>query len=138
MRSCTESIRILLILIIPVALAIHTVTSWLFASTPRAGWNSTIFGPYFVTGAFVTGIASVIIAMYFFRKNYRLEKYITGRAFRQDGKLLVLVCLVYLYFNLNEFLVPGVQAQKADGHRTSTTSFTGENAGCSGSHSSSA
>jgi len=40
-----KTIRILLILIIPVALAIHTVTSWLFASTLRHGWDSTIFGP---------------------------------------------------------------------------------------------
>jgi len=41
-------VRILLILIIPSALAIHTVTSWLFAMTTRAGWDSTLFGPYFV------------------------------------------------------------------------------------------
>ena len=30
-----KAIRILLILVVPVALAIHTVTSWLFAVTPR-------------------------------------------------------------------------------------------------------
>ena len=109
-----RSIRILLVLIVPVALAIHTVTSWLFASTSRAGWNSTIFGPYFVSGAFVAGLASVIIAMYFFRKNYKLEKYITLDHFDKVGKLLVLICLVYLYFNLNEFLVPGYKMERPD------------------------
>jgi Ni/Fe-hydrogenase subunit HybB-like protein len=123
-----KSVRTLLILIIPVALAIHTVTSWLFAATPRAGWNSTIFGPYFVSGAFVTGIASVIIAMYFFRKNYKLEKYITEDHFDKMAKLLVLVCLVYLYFNLNEFLVPGYKLEKADNIHLRDL-FTGENAG---------
>ncbi len=104
-----KSIRILLILIVPVALAIHTVTSWLFAATMRFGWNSTIFGPYFVTGAFVTGVAVVIIAMYFFRNNYKLKNYITHKQFDNMGKLLVLVSLVYLYFNINEFLVPALK-----------------------------
>jgi Ni/Fe-hydrogenase subunit HybB-like protein len=98
--------RILLILIIPVALAIHTVTSWLFAMTLRAGWDSPIFGPYFVSGAFVAGCASVIIAMYFYRNNFRLKDYITDMHFDKMGKLLVLVALVYVYFNINEILVP--------------------------------
>jgi len=109
-----KSVRILLILIVPVALAIHTVTSWLFASTTRAGWNSSIFGPYFVTGAFVAGAAAVIIAMYFFRSNYKLKEYITDEHFDKMGKLLVLVSLVYLYFNINEFLVPAYKLEKAE------------------------
>jgi len=107
-------LRILLILIIPVALSIHTVTSWLFAVTPRSGWDSTIFGPYFVAGAFVAGTAFVIVAMYFFRYNYKLHKYLTDEHFDNMGKLLVLVSLVYLYFNLNEYLVPGYKLKQAD------------------------
>ena len=109
-----RSVRILLILLIPAALSIHTVTSWLFAVTSRAGWDSTIFGPYFVTGAFVAGCAAVIIAMFFFRKSYKLQDYLTDRHFNNMGKLLVLVALVYLYFNLNEFLVPGYKLKRAD------------------------
>ncbi|MFZ4398566.1 MAG: NrfD/PsrC family molybdoenzyme membrane anchor subunit [Bacteroidales bacterium] len=109
-----QSTRILAILIIPVALAIHTVTSWLFASTARVGWDSSIFGPYFVTGAFVSGSAAVIIAMYFYRNNYKLHDYITEIHFDKMGKLLVLVSLIYLYFNLNEFMVPGYKMKKFD------------------------
>jgi molybdopterin-containing oxidoreductase family membrane subunit len=107
-----QSTRALAIFIIPVALAIHTVTSWLFANTSRAGWDSTIFGPYFVTGAFVCGCAAVIIAMYFYRNNYKLHDYITDTHFDNMGKLLVLVSLVYLYFNLNEYMVPGFKMKK--------------------------
>ena len=107
-----RSTRALSIFIIPVALAIHTVTSWLFANTSRAGWDSTIFGPYFVTGAFVCGCAAVIIAMYFYRVNYKLKDYITDMHFDNMGKLLVLVSLVYLYFNLNEYMVPGFKMKK--------------------------
>ena len=113
-EKINKLIRILAILIIPVALAIHTVTSWLFAATSRAGWDSTIFGPYFVVGAFVAGAAAVIVAMYFFYTNYKLNDYITLEHFNKMGKLLVLVSFVYLYFNLNEYLVPGYKMKKAE------------------------
>jgi len=107
-----QTTRALAIFIIPVALAIHTVTSWLFANTSRAGWDSTIFGPYFVSGAFVCGCAAVIIGMYFYRVNFKLKDYITDSHFDNMGKLLVLVSLVYLYFNLNEYMVPGYKMKK--------------------------
>ncbi len=113
-RIIRRCVRILLILIIPSALAIHTVTSWLFAMTTRAGWDSTLFGPYFVSGAFVSGTSAVIIAMYFFQKNYKLHNYITQQHFNNMGKLLTLVMLVYLYFNINEFLVPGYKLKTAE------------------------
>jgi Ni/Fe-hydrogenase subunit HybB-like protein len=119
--------RAIAIFIIPVALAIHTVTSWLFASTSRIGWDSSIFGPYFVTGAFVSGSAAVIIAMYFYRKNYKLEDYITLSHFDKMGKLLVLVSLIYLYFNLNEYMVPGYKMKKFDAIHLQSL-FTGTHA----------
>lgn len=113
-RILHHAVSTLVLLIIPMALAIHTVTSWLFAVNSRPGWDSTIFGPYFVTGAFVSGTSALIIAMYFFRTNYRLEKYLTDFHFDKVAKLLLLVALVYLYFNINEFLVPGYKLKKFD------------------------
>jgi molybdopterin-containing oxidoreductase family membrane subunit len=109
-----RAVRILLILIVPTAFAIHTVTSWLFAVNPRAGWDSTIFGPYFLSGAFVSGAAAVIIAMYFFRNNYKLQDHLTLEHFDKMARLLVLVSIVYLYFNINEFLVPAYKMKKFD------------------------
>ncbi|MDM8158973.1 polysulfide reductase NrfD [Labilibaculum sp. K2S] len=109
-----KMIRTLMVLIVPVGLAIHTVTSWLFAATLRNGWDTTIFGPYFVAGAFVAGSAGLIVAMYFFRVSYKLKDYITDVQFDNMGKLMVAVCLVYLYFNLNEFLVPGYKMKTGD------------------------
>lgn len=109
-------IRMLMVLLVPVGLAIHTVTSWLFAATLRNGWDSTILGPYFVAGAFVAGAAALIVAMYFFRVNYKLQDYIGDLQFDKMGKLLVAVCMVYLYFNINEFLVPGYKMKTGDDH----------------------
>jgi len=109
-----KAVRIMLILIIPTAFAIHTVTSWLFAVTLRPGWDSSIFGPYFLTGAFVAGSAAVVIVMYFVRTNYKLDKYLTTHHFDMMGKLLVLVSIIYLYFNINEYLVPGFKMKTAE------------------------
>lgn len=113
-RIIQRSMRTLIILIVPLAFAIHTVTSWLFAVNPRPGWDSTIFGPYFISGAFVAGIGCLVIAMYFFRNNYKLHDYIEELHFDKMGKLLFLVSVVYLYFNLNEFLVPAYKMKQAD------------------------
>ena len=106
--------RLLIILIIPTAFAIHTVTSWLLAVNSRSGWDSTIFGPYFLTGAFVTGMAAVIIAVFFFRNNYKLREYLNEPLFDKMGKLLEFVCVIYFYFNLNEFVVPAYKMKEFD------------------------
>lgn len=109
-----KSITTLAIIIVPVAFGIHTVTSWLFATTYRPGWDSTNFGPYFVSGAFMVGAAAVIVAMFFFRKSYKLEAYIQLRHFDYMGRLLVLLSLVYLYFNINEYFVPAYKMKSSE------------------------
>ena len=109
-----KAIGILSITIIPVAFAIHTVTSWLFATTYRPGWDSTNFGAYFISGAFLVGAGGVVVAMYVFRKAYHLEKYIKDDHFDKMGKVLVLLALLYLYFNVNEFLVPAFKMKKSE------------------------
>lgn len=110
-----KSISILAVVIIPVAFGIHTVTSWLFATTLRPGWDSTNFGPYFVSGAFLAGAAAVVIAMFAIRHNNAgNKKYITDELFNKMGKLIVLLSLVYLYFNINEYFVPFYKMKGAD------------------------
>jgi len=124
-RINQKAVLILSILIIPVAFCIHTVTSWLFATTYRPGWDSTNFGAYFVSGAFLVGAGAVVIAMYIFRKIYHLEQYITEVHFDQMGRVLVLLALLYLYFNMNEYLVPAFKMKKAEEAHL-VTLFTGD------------
>ena len=109
-----KAINILCITIIPVAFSIHTVTSWLFATTYRPGWDSTNFGAYFIAGAFLVGSGAVVIAMYVFRKADHLEKYITEDHFEKMGRILVLLSLLYLYFNVNEFLTPYFKMKESE------------------------
>ncbi len=113
-RLFNISVRTLTILIIPVAFGIHTVTSWLFATTYRPGWDSTNFGPYFIAGAFVAGTGAVIAVMYVVRSAYKLKKYITDKHFDYMGKLLVMLCAIYVYFNINEYLVPAYKSSHAE------------------------
>jgi Ni/Fe-hydrogenase subunit HybB-like protein len=108
-----KSITIVAILIIPVALVLQTVDAWLFSTTYRIGWDSTNFGPYFVAGAFVVGAGGLIVVTYVLRWSYKLEKYITDIHFDKLGQLLMFACLIYLYFNINEYLLPAFTAPKA-------------------------
>ena len=108
------AINALCISIIPVAFTIHTVTSWLFATTYRPGWDSTNFGAYFIAGAFLVGAGAVVVAMYIFRTWYHLEDYITLSHFDKMGRVLVLLCLLYLYFNVNEFLTPFFKMKESE------------------------
>jgi molybdopterin-containing oxidoreductase family membrane subunit len=109
-----RAINALCIMIIPVAFTIHTVTSWLFATTYRPGWDSTNFGAYFIAGAFLVGAGGVVVAMYIFRRWYHMEKYITPEHFDKMGKVLVLLSLLYLYFNVNEFLTPSFKMKESE------------------------
>jgi Ni/Fe-hydrogenase subunit HybB-like protein len=124
-RISNKAVVILSIMIIPVAFCIHTVTSWLFATTYRPGWDSTNFGAYFVSGAFLVGAGAVVIAMYVFRRYYKLEKYITEKHFDRMGKAVVLLALLYLYFNVNEYLVPAFKMKKPEESHL-TNLFAGE------------
>jgi Ni/Fe-hydrogenase subunit HybB-like protein len=120
-----KAITILCVTIIPVAFAIHTVTSWLFATTYRPGWDSTNFGAYFISGAFLVGAGGVVVAMYVFRKAYRLEKYITDFHFEKMGRVVVMLALLYLYFNINEYLIPAFKMKKPEESHL-TNLFAGE------------
>lgn len=110
-----KSVHTLAVIIIPVAFAIHTVTSWLFAATTKPGWDSTNFGPYFVSGAFMVGAAAVIAVMYCCRRFLKLRNYFPQRVFDNMGKLLVLLSLVYLYFNINEYFMPAYKMKGLEG-----------------------
>ncbi len=113
-RRLERGISVMMILIIPIAVSVHTVVSWIFAMTMRAGWDSTIFGPYFVVGAIFSGIAAIITVMYIFRRIYHLEAYITEKHFHNLAYLLLALGLIYLYFTFAEYLTTGYKMEAGD------------------------
>lgn len=121
----TKSIAIICVMIIPVGLLLQTIDAWLFSTTYRVGWDSTNFAPYFISGAFVAGIGSLVAVIYVVRKAKKLEAYITEYHFDKLGKLLALACLLYIYFNINEYVIPLFNSKKADSEHLQTL-FTGD------------
>ena len=75
--SLGKVIGFLCIAVIPIAVSVHTVVSWVFGMQTQPMWHNSIFAPYFVTGAIFSGIATIIIVTIALRKVYHLEQYMT-------------------------------------------------------------
>ncbi len=114
-HTLEKCMKVMTIIIIPIAVSVHTVVSYIFAMTLRAGWDSTVFGPYFVAGALYSGSAGVILGMAAFRKFYHLEKYITPRHFNLMGQIVLALTLIYAYLNLNEYWIPAYKMASTEG-----------------------
>jgi len=99
-----RAIGVLSIVVIPIAVSVHTVIGWIFAMTLRPMWHSTIFGPYFVMGAIHSGIAAILIAMVILRRVYHLEDYFRPVHFDYLGRLLLVLSLLWFYFTFAEYL----------------------------------
>lgn len=106
-RILDRGVAVMAIVLLPVAISIHTVTAWLFGTTLRPGWHTTIIGPDFVVGALYSGIAAVLTVMALFRWMFHLERFITVDHFRRLAILLLVSCFAYIYFVINEYLGPG-------------------------------
>lgn len=110
----SKSIQILAVLIIPAGFMLQTIDAWLFSTLFRVGWDSTNMGAYFISGASVAGIGALVTVVYVVRRFYKLEDYITEYHFDKLGKFLVLTCLIYLYFNINEYVIPEFTSKKEE------------------------
>jgi molybdopterin-containing oxidoreductase family membrane subunit len=99
------AMAIMAVVILPVAVSVHTIVSFDFSMAPVPMWQTTIFGPYFVAGAIFSGIAGLIIAMAVLRKFLRLEQYLLPVHFENLGKLLLVMAILWGYFVFNERLV---------------------------------
>jgi len=99
-----KAISVMAIIVIPVAVSVHTVVSFVFAMTIQPMWHSAIFGPYFVAGAIFSGIAALIVAMNLIRKVYHLEDYLRPVHFNNLGILLLVMTLLWFYFTFTEYL----------------------------------
>ena len=84
-------------LLIVVMVSVHSIVAWDFAVTVIPGWHSTIFPPYFVIGAILSGVAAVITLMIVIRRAFRLEAYLTPLHFDNIGKLLLVFSLLWSY-----------------------------------------
>ena len=113
-RRLNIAAGIMMLLVIPLGVATHSVVSWIFGLTYRAGWNSTIFAPYFAVGALYSGTAMLITLMVVFRRVYHLEAFLTEKHFRYLSYMLVAFGIVYLYFTFAEYLTVAYKLETGD------------------------
>ena len=106
-RMLHAAIGLVAIMIIPMAVSVHSVLSFAFASSSRPGYAETIFPVYFVVAALYTGVALVVLSLAACRRLYHLEAFIHPRHLVRLGFLLVAFGAAYLYLTFTEYLIDG-------------------------------
>lgn len=123
-RILNRAIAIMAVLVIPIAVSVHTVVSFVFSMTIQPAWHSSIFGPYFVAGAIFSGIAALIVAMAIVRRIYHFEAYLKPIHFRYLGQLLLVMTLLWFYLTFAEYLT-GYYGNEPEEMKVFLSKFTG-------------
>jgi len=105
-RVMAGALGLVSVMIIPLAVSVHSVLSWAFASTGRPWWHESIWAPQFVVAALYSGVALVILVLAGFRRGYHLEGLITPRHFVRLGFIMATFAATYLYLTFADIL-PG-------------------------------
>ncbi|MDA8399786.1 MAG: polysulfide reductase NrfD [Actinomycetota bacterium] len=105
-RRLDGAIGLVAIMVIPLAVSVHSVLSWAFTLTSRPWWHESIWAPYFVVAALYSGIALVIIVVAVMRRIWGLKAFITDRHLVRLGFILAPFGAAYLYLTIADFL-PG-------------------------------
>ena len=87
----------------PLVASVHSIVSWDFAVSILPGWHTTIFAPYFVAGAILSGTAMVITLMVPLRRALQLQAYISIDHFEAIAKILLFTSLIVSYAYLVEY-----------------------------------
>ncbi|HAQ18568.1 MAG TPA: polysulfide reductase [Prolixibacteraceae bacterium] len=101
-KEYNKSLVLPLVLIsIPMAVAIHTVTAFLYNALPaRPFWNSALLAPRFLASAFCSGPAILLILFQLLRKTTKFE--IKDEAIWKIAELMVYAMFIYLFFTIAE------------------------------------
>ena len=105
-RVMAGALGLVSVMIIPLAVSVHSVLSWAFASTGRPWWHESIWAPQFVVAALYSGVALVILVVAGFRRGYHLQGLIHERHFVRLGFILATFGATYLYLTFAD-LLPG-------------------------------
>ena len=90
------------VLVIPLAVSVHSIVSWDFAMSTVPGLHHTIFAPYFVCGAIYSGTAGIVTVMWMLRRFMGFGRYIGQLHIDNLSKLLLVLSLIWTYINICE------------------------------------
>ena len=89
----------------PLVLSVHSVVSFDFAVSQVPGWHTTIFPPYFVTGAIFSGFAMVMTLAIPARELWGLKNFITMRHLENMTKVILLTGTIVGFAYSMEFFI---------------------------------
>lgn len=86
----------------PLVISVHSIVSLDFAVALVPGWHSTVFPPFFVAGAILSGFAMVVTLAVPLRRWMRLESMITLQHLENCGKMMLVTSWIVTYGYLSE------------------------------------
>lgn len=89
----------------PLVLSVHSIVSFDFAVSLLPGWHTTIFPPYFVAGAILSGFAMVLTLLVITREVFGLKEYITIGHLEKMNKIMLLTGMIVGYAYLMELFI---------------------------------
>lgn len=91
-------------LILPVFVSVHSIVSWDFGVSLVPSWHVTVFAPYFVIGAVLSGVSAVVTLMIIMRRLFKLDNYIWEEHIDGLARLLIVVAIGWHFFFWLEFV----------------------------------
>ncbi|HTM26281.1 MAG TPA: NrfD/PsrC family molybdoenzyme membrane anchor subunit [Vicinamibacterales bacterium] len=117
-RAYRKAYGLLAAVITALVVSVHSIVSWDFAAAILPGWHSTIFAPYFVAGAILSGLAMVLTLIIPARALLGAQRYITIEALGKVAGLIVALSLILTYSYVMEafFALRGTHPVERDSY----------------------
>jgi len=103
-RCLARVTAVMAILVVPIAISVHSVIAFIFAMTLQPLWHSTILAPYFVVGAIYSGVAAILLILVIGWCVFGLKDRVPMDALRRLSRLLLGLAMIWAYFTLVEHL----------------------------------
>ena len=104
-------------------ISVHSIVSFDFAVAFLPGWHSTIFPPYFVAGAILSGFAMVATLVIIMRKMFRLSHVITTTHVELMNKIIIVTSLMVGYSYVLEVFMSWYCGREVEWFGTITRAF---------------
>ncbi len=105
-QAHTTAARLLAGIAVPLVFSVHTMVALDFSQAIVPGWHSSLFGPFFVSGALFSGFAMTLVLAIILRRAFALDRLITDGDLDKLAKLLLAVALFVAYCYAVEIFMP--------------------------------
>ena len=113
-RHYRATYGVLAAIMAPLVVSVHSIVGLDFAAAATPGWHSTEFPPFFVFGALLSGIATVLLLLVPLRRLLGLQALITERHLDILGRLMLMSSLLVGYAYLMDAFTVYYQGEAAE------------------------